>query len=229
MSTTTKGWITRRLKHLRGGCIGSRKLTLIAVVLATLCSPLRAGEPVDTDTLQLAQRMATQEWKNALPFAMLWHPAERQMPSGAIGTMFWFNGVAGFVASDLRATNPGREADILVYINSILIPEMNAHRDAYVCGYTRQYYSFGKQWLRLQEMIDGFPDPFAPIAYFIVPTRDYLRAHNLALSSVMLRELERNARFAPDGSFWQGIAASRDHIPCDSGADGARKSFGVQL
>jgi len=202
----------------------------IAVTLAALASPLRAGEPVDAETLRLAQWKAVQEWENALPYALTWHSDERRMPRNAIGTLWWFNGVPGFVASDLRAANPGKEDDIVVYINSILIPEMDASRDAYICGYTRLYYSFGKQWIELGAIVDrGFPDPSAPIAYFIAPTRGYLREHGLALSPSMLHQLERNARMAPDGSFWREIAALPDHVPCDSRASGTWKSFGVQL
>jgi hypothetical protein len=221
----TKGMKIRTSGMIRVFC----GLALIANILAALPPPLRAGEPVDAKTLRLAQRMAVSEWERALPFAMLRVPAERQMPPGTIGTLHWVHGVVGFVSSDLRGTNPGREADILVYINSILIPEMDARRDAYVCGYSRLYYSFGKQWIQLQGIVDSLPDEFAAISYFIAPTRDYLQERHLSLSPVMQRQLERDARFSPDGTFWHDIAALRDHIPCDSGADGTRKSFGVRL
>jgi hypothetical protein len=208
------------------GIICAFALTLCALV--TVNAPLRAGEPVDPETLRLAQRMAVSELDRAVPHVMRGNLAERQAPAGRIGTPEWAEGVVGLVSFYLRGANPGRDADVAAYINGALIPEMEARRDAYLCAYTRLYYSFGRNWIWIQGMIDSLPDPFAPVAYFIAPTRDYLRAHDLSLSPVMLHELERDARFAPNGSFWQGIAALPDHIPCASGADARRKSFGVR-
>src|SRR5262249_52660125 len=121
--------------------------SLIAIMLAAASLPLRAGEPVDAETLQLAQRLAVSELDVAVPYVMRWYVAEQQMPRGQIGTHEWAEGVAGLVSFDLRGTNPGRETDVAIYIERVLIPEMEAHHDAYICGYTRLYYSQGKNWI----------------------------------------------------------------------------------
>jgi hypothetical protein len=75
---------------------------------------------------------------------------------------------------------------------------------------------------------DGIDDPFQAAEYFVAPTRDYLREHDLHLTPRVEGYLQKYARFSRGGSFSQGIAASRGHIPCDGGADVNSDSFEVQ-
>lgn len=87
---------------------------------------------------------------------------------------------------------------------------MYEHRSDYICGYTRRYY--GHTILLAYAQVGE--DPFLAVAYFTAPTRDYLRKHNLSFTPRTQHYLRRYVDFSPDGSLWQGIAASRGHIPC---------------
>ena len=204
-------------------------LLLIAATFVVHPFPLRAREPIDVETLQMAHRMAMREWTNALPRRIARNPSESHMPSGAIGTIDWFPGVVGIVSYDLLNANPDREADILVYVNNILIPSMYARRHQFVCAYTELYYGLGKRWISLQGLIDRYPDPYVAIAYFITPTLDYLRKKEFVLSQVMLRELDRTARFAPAGSFWLRNESMSVHLPCTALVEPGEAAFTARL
>ena len=115
-------------------------------------------------------------------------------------------------------------SDVQQYLNDALIPAMYERRSAHICAYTRRYY--GHTIFMAYDNVAE--DPLLDLVYFVAPTRRYLQAHDLAFSPGMQRQLERNARYSPDGRVWQAITTLHPDVPCAFEIDVSRNSFRVR-
>ncbi len=196
---------------VRCAAMGAIVLLMTAAVPASI---VRAEGLVDTAELQRARHHALYKWQRAIPVAL--HIDRGKQATRTNLTSFeWFDSVIGLVGEDLLQANPGREREVVGYINQVLIPEMYQRRSDYICDYTRLYY--GRTMFHA--FANVFEDPFQSAAYFVAPTRGFLEQQNLNFTPDAAHYLERNARFAPDGSFWRRIAASNAHVPCKPQGD----------
>jgi hypothetical protein len=133
----------------------------------------------------------------------------------------WGRGALDMVTYDLLEANPGRKDDILAYVNDALIPAMHEHRSAYICGYTRRYYG----QIIFMAFANVGEDPYLAVAYFVAPTRNYLRDDNLNFTPGVRHYLEKYEGFSPDGGLWRGMMARRSNIPCEGDVNVNRKNF----
>jgi len=212
----------KRTKMLKIAMV--RRVAAGAIVLlmgaTVLASQAGAQDRIDPEELRRAARYAALKWEGAVHPALPWN-ARSHVTWKDIGPA-WGRGAVDMTTYDLLQMNPGRRDDILAYLNDVLIPAMYQHRGAYVCGYTRRYYGH----TIFMAYANVYEDPFADIAYFVGPTRDYLDQHNLILSPSMQRELERSARFSPNDSFLAGsLGTFHVRILCDSDEDTSGKNF----
>jgi hypothetical protein len=195
-----------------------------AIVLLTgmtvLASHVRAQNRINPEELQRAAWYAALRWESTVYPASPWNSRSR-VTWEDIGWA-WGRGTIDMTTYDLLQMNPDRKDDILAYLNDVLIPAMYRQRSAYICSYTRRYYGH----TIFLAYANVYQDPFVDIAYFVGLTRNYLQEHNLILSPLMQRELERGARFSPNDSFLGGsLGTFHVRIPCDNDEDATRKSF----
>jgi hypothetical protein len=188
--------------------------------MAVLASHVRAQDRIDPEELRRAASYAAQKWEAAAHPASPWN-AHRHLSWEDIGWA-WGRGTIDMTTYDLLHMNPDRKDDILAYLNDVLIPAMYRQRSAYICNYTRRYYGH----TIFLAYANVYQDPFVDIAYFVGPTRNYLKEHNLILSPLMQRELERGARLSPNDGFLGGsLGTFHVRIPCDNDDDATGKSF----
>jgi len=214
------------MKGAKTQVVGILRVVAIASALlmgaAVLASHARAQDRINPEELQRAAWYAALHWESAVHPASPWDARSRATWHDI--DRAWGHGALALTAGDLLEANPGRKDDILVYLNDALIPAMYEHRSAYVCAYMRWYYG----QTMLMHYGNGGEDPYLAVAYFIAPTRGYLREHNLSFPPRAQHYLQRYARFSPSGSSWQRVMATRDYIPCAPDGD-ATSSPGERL
>ena len=213
----TKGTKMRKIAVARRVAAGAIALLLVMTVLV---SHAGAQDRIDPEELRRAASYATQKWEAAVHPASPWN-AHSHVSWEDIGWA-WGRGTIDMTTYDLLQMNPDRKDDILAYLNDVLIPAMYRQRSAYICSYTRRYYGH----TIFLAYANVYQDPFVDIAYFVGPTRNFLQEHNLILSPLMQRELERDARFSPNDSFLGGsLGTFHVRIPCDNDEGATGKSF----
>lgn len=216
-----KGTRMWRIDIFRVVAIGAVVLLMGATALAS-CA--RAQDGINPKELQRSAWYAALNWERAVHPASPWDAQSRVTWHDIDQAWMWGHGALALTAHDLLDANPGRKDDVLAYLNDVLIPPMYEHHSDYICGYTRSYYGH----TTLMAYANVGEDPYLAVAYFIAPTRGYLREHNLTFPPRAQHYLEKYARFSPGGSRWQGMMAARGNIPCDSDVEMIRKRFQVR-
>jgi len=132
--------MSRRVHH--EGTKGTKRCSIVsaALFMVGFVNVSSAKETVvDQARLDAARIRAEQRWTDA-QFDQL--PITFDRERIALEMANYSNSIIAYVANTLIEANPGRERDVIDYINGGLVPFIVSHKEGYLCLMTQHYYNF---------------------------------------------------------------------------------------
>jgi hypothetical protein len=109
------------------------------IVLATTTTSIAEETILNPARVEAARARAEQRWHEA-QFDQL--PINFDRERIAVEMANYSNSIVAYVANTLIEANPGREDDVIEYVNDGLVRFIASHKEAYLCVMTQHYYSF---------------------------------------------------------------------------------------